>query len=48
MEMLEHVPDPLSVVQSCLTREAGGHVFFSTLNRNLKSYLFAIVGAENF
>lgn len=47
MEMLEHVPDPLSVVQSCASLvKPGGHVFFSTLNRNLKSYLFAIVGAE--
>mgnify|MGYP002713011186 CR=1 FL=1 len=47
MEMLEHVPDPSSVVAACarLTRP-GGHVFFSTLNRNPKSYLFAIVGAE--
>ncbi|WP_198591670.1 bifunctional 2-polyprenyl-6-hydroxyphenol methylase/3-demethylubiquinol 3-O-methyltransferase UbiG [Vibrio sp. 10N.286.49.B3] len=47
MEMLEHVPDPLSVIQSCAKLvKPGGHVFFSTLNRNLKSYLFAIVGAE--
>ena len=47
MEMLEHVPDPLSVVRSCAALvKPGGHVFFSTLNRNLKSYLFAIVGAE--
>ncbi|MGC9462435.1 bifunctional 2-polyprenyl-6-hydroxyphenol methylase/3-demethylubiquinol 3-O-methyltransferase UbiG [Vibrio genomosp. F10] len=47
MEMLEHVPDPLSVVQSCAALvKPGGHVFFSTLNRNFKSYLFAIVGAE--
>ena len=47
MEMLEHVPDPASVVRACakLTKP-GGHVFFSTLNRNPKSYLFAIVGAE--
>jgi 2-polyprenyl-6-hydroxyphenyl methylase/3-demethylubiquinone-9 3-methyltransferase len=47
MEMLEHVPDPSSVVAACarLVRP-GGHVFFSTLNRNPKSYLFAIVGAE--
>jgi 2-polyprenyl-6-hydroxyphenyl methylase/3-demethylubiquinone-9 3-methyltransferase len=47
MEMLEHVPDPASVVQACaeLVRP-GGHVFLSTLNRNPKSYLFAIVGAE--
>ena len=47
MEMLEHVPDPLSVIRACATLvKPGGHVFFSTLNRNLKSYLFAIVGAE--
>jgi 2-polyprenyl-6-hydroxyphenyl methylase/3-demethylubiquinone-9 3-methyltransferase len=47
MEMLEHVPDPASVVSACaqLTRP-GGQVFFSTINRNLKSYLFAIIGAE--
>ncbi|MEW6415071.1 MAG: bifunctional 2-polyprenyl-6-hydroxyphenol methylase/3-demethylubiquinol 3-O-methyltransferase UbiG [Pseudomonadota bacterium] len=47
MEMLEHVPDPASVVAACarLTRP-GGRVFFSTLNRNAKSYLFAIIGAE--
>lgn len=47
MEMLEHVPDPLSVIQACAQLvKPGGHVFFSTLNRNFKSYLFAIVGAE--
>lgn len=47
MEMLEHVPDPLSVIQACAKLvKPGGHVFFSTLNRNVKSYLFAIVGAE--
>ncbi|MEH0689139.1 bifunctional 2-polyprenyl-6-hydroxyphenol methylase/3-demethylubiquinol 3-O-methyltransferase UbiG [Vibrio cholerae] len=47
MEMLEHVPYPLSVVKSCARLvKPGGHVFFSTLNRNIKSYLFAIVGAE--
>ncbi len=47
MEMLEHVPDPASVVRACATLvKPGGLVFFSTLNRNLKSYLFAIVGAE--
>jgi 2-polyprenyl-6-hydroxyphenyl methylase / 3-demethylubiquinone-9 3-methyltransferase len=47
MEMLEHVPDPASVVQACgkLVRP-GGWVFFSTINRNPKSFLFAIVGAE--
>ena len=47
MEMLEHVPDPSSVVRACATLvKPGGAVFFSTLNRNLKSFLFAIVGAE--
>ncbi|OBU21612.1 bifunctional 2-polyprenyl-6-hydroxyphenol methylase/3-demethylubiquinol 3-O-methyltransferase UbiG [Photobacterium kishitanii] len=47
MEMLEHVPDPASVIASCAKMvKPGGHVFFSTLNRNIKSYLFAIVGAE--
>lgn len=47
MEMLEHVPDPHSIVQACATLvKPGGHVFFSTLNRNPKSYLFAIIGAE--
>ena len=47
MEMLEHVPDPSLVVQACATLvKPGGHVFFSTINRNLKAYLFAIVGAE--
>lgn len=47
MEMLEHVPEPASVVLSCARLvKPGGRVFFSTLNRNLKSYLFAIVGAE--
>jgi 2-polyprenyl-6-hydroxyphenyl methylase/3-demethylubiquinone-9 3-methyltransferase len=47
MEMLEHVPDPASVVRACATLvRPGGYVFFSTLNRNLKSWLFAIVGAE--
>lgn len=47
MEMLEHVPDPASVVAACATLvRPGGHVFFSTINRNPKSYLFAIVGAE--
>ncbi len=47
MEMLEHVPDPQSIVRACaqLVRP-GGHVFFSTLNRNPKSYLLAIIGAE--
>lgn len=47
MEMLEHVPDPGSVVRACADLvKPGGQVFFSTLNRNPKSYLFAIVGAE--
>ena len=47
MELLEHVPDPASTVRACATlAKAGGHVFFSTINRNLKSYLFAVVGAE--
>ncbi|MCP5091146.1 MAG: bifunctional 2-polyprenyl-6-hydroxyphenol methylase/3-demethylubiquinol 3-O-methyltransferase UbiG [Gammaproteobacteria bacterium] len=47
LEMLEHVPDPSQVIKSCaeLVRP-GGHVFFSTINRNPKSFLFAIVGAE--
>ncbi len=47
LEMLEHVPDPASVVRACadLTRP-GGHLFFSTINRNPKSWAFAIVGAE--
>ncbi|MBO7922207.1 bifunctional 3-demethylubiquinol 3-O-methyltransferase/2-polyprenyl-6-hydroxyphenol methylase [Alteromonas sp. KS69] len=47
MEMLEHVPDPASVVRACAKLvKPGGHVFFSTLNRNIKSYLMGIVGAE--
>jgi len=47
MEMLEHVPDPSSVVRACAQLvKPGGWVFFSTLNRNPKSFLFAIVGAE--
>ena len=47
MEMLEHVPDPASVVRACASLvKPGGWVFFSTLNRNPKSFLFAIVGAE--
>lgn len=47
MEMLEHVPDPASIVRACASLvKPGGRVFFSTLNRNLKSYLFAIIGAE--
>lgn len=47
MEMLEHVPDPASVVRACSQLvKPGGWVFFSTINRNPKSFLFAIVGAE--
>ncbi len=47
MEMLEHVPDPASVVRACARLvKPGGRVFFSTLNRKLKAYLLAIVGAE--
>lgn len=47
MEMLEHVPDPASVVTACAQLvKPGGHVFFSTLNRNGKSWLMAVVGAE--
>lgn len=47
MEMLEHVPDPASVIAACSKLvKPDGHVFFSTINRNPKSYLFAIVGAE--
>ena len=47
MEMLEHVPDPSATVRACATLvKPGGWVFFSTLNRNPKSFLFAIIGAE--
>jgi 2-polyprenyl-6-hydroxyphenyl methylase/3-demethylubiquinone-9 3-methyltransferase len=47
MEMLEHVPDPASVVRACAQLcKPGGKIFFSTLNRSPKSYLFAIIGAE--
>lgn len=47
MELLEHVPDPASTVGACARLlKPGGHAFFSTLNRNPKSYLFAILGAE--
>jgi 2-polyprenyl-6-hydroxyphenyl methylase/3-demethylubiquinone-9 3-methyltransferase len=47
MEMLEHVPDPSSIIAACAKlAKPGGSLFFSTLNRNPKSYLFAIVGAE--
>ena len=46
-EMLEHVPDPSSIVRACAELvKPGGFVFFSTINRNLKSYLLAIIGAE--
>jgi 2-polyprenyl-6-hydroxyphenyl methylase/3-demethylubiquinone-9 3-methyltransferase len=48
MEMLEHVPDPASVVRACASLvKPGGWVFFSTLNRNVKAWLLAIVGAEH-
>ncbi len=47
MELLEHVPEPASTVAACATLvKRGGHVFFSTINRNPKSYLFAVIGAE--
>ena len=47
MEMLEHVPDPASIVRAAsMLVKPGGHVFFSTLNRNPKAWLFAVVGAE--
>lgn len=47
MELLEHVPDPESIIHACATLlKPNGKCFFSTLNRNLKAYLFAIVGAE--
>lgn len=47
MEMLEHVPDPASTVHACANLvKAGGQVFFSTINRNPKAWLFAVVGAE--
>jgi 2-polyprenyl-6-hydroxyphenyl methylase/3-demethylubiquinone-9 3-methyltransferase len=47
LEMLEHVPDPSSVIRACARLvKPGGQVFFSTINRNPKAYLFAIVGAE--
>ena len=47
MEMLEHVPDPSLIVKACAELvKRGGYVFFSTINRNAKSFLFAIVGAE--
>jgi 2-polyprenyl-6-hydroxyphenyl methylase/3-demethylubiquinone-9 3-methyltransferase len=47
LEMLEHVPDPASVIDACQRLvKPGGQVFFSTINRNPKSYLFAVIGAE--
>ncbi|TVT50461.1 MAG: bifunctional 2-polyprenyl-6-hydroxyphenol methylase/3-demethylubiquinol 3-O-methyltransferase UbiG [Denitromonas halophila] len=47
LEMLEHVPDPASIVKACAALvKPGGHVFFSTLNRNPKSYLLSVIGAE--
>ena len=47
LEMLEHVPDPGSVIKACAALlRPGGHLFVSTINRNPKSFLFAIVGAE--
>jgi 2-polyprenyl-6-hydroxyphenyl methylase/3-demethylubiquinone-9 3-methyltransferase len=47
MEMLEHVPDPARTIEACARlARPGGHVVFSTINRNLKSFLFAIIGAE--
>lgn len=47
LEMLEHVPNPASVVQACAKLvKPGGHVFFSTINRNAKAYVFAVIGAE--
>lgn len=47
MELLEHTPDPSSIVRACATLvKPGGDIFFSTLNRNLKSYLLAVIGAE--
>ncbi len=47
MELLEHVPQPSSIVSACARlARPGGHVFFSTINRNAKAYLFAVIGAE--
>jgi 2-polyprenyl-6-hydroxyphenyl methylase/3-demethylubiquinone-9 3-methyltransferase len=47
LEMLEHVPDPASIVRACTQMvKPGGQIFFSTINRNPKAYLFAVVGAE--
>lgn len=48
LEMLEHVPDPAAIVNACANLcKPGGHLYFATINRNPKSYLFAIVGAEH-
>ncbi len=48
LEMLEHVPEPASIIQACARLlKPGGHLFLSTINRNPKAYLFAIVGAEH-
>lgn len=48
LEMLEHVPDPASIIRACeALLKPGGHLFLSTINRNPKSYLFAIIGAEH-
>jgi 2-polyprenyl-6-hydroxyphenyl methylase / 3-demethylubiquinone-9 3-methyltransferase len=47
LEMLEHVPNPASIIQACTTLvKPGGHVFFSTIHRNPKAYLYAVIGAE--
>lgn len=47
LEMLEHVPDPCSIIAACATLcKPGGHLYFSTINRNPKSYLFSVIGAE--
>lgn len=47
LEMLEHVPDPSSIIRACMKLvKPGGHVFMSTINRNPKAYLFAVIGAE--
>jgi 2-polyprenyl-6-hydroxyphenyl methylase/3-demethylubiquinone-9 3-methyltransferase len=47
MELLEHVPDPVSLIKACAKLvKHDGHIFFSTINRNLKAYLFIIIGAE--
>ena len=47
LEMLEHVPDPSSIIDKCAALlKPGGTIFFSTINRNPKSFLFAIIGAE--